>query len=79
VLITKAEFDCLTRDLHLDATSDGGYDPDVTLTASLGNGIVIVMEERGNDHYHLHETFPGCPYEVIVTSSLGGSDSVWLE
>ncbi len=71
VVITKAEFNCLSRELHLDVTSDGDYDPDVTLTASPGG----VMEER-SDHYHLHYFLPDCPYEVIVTSSLGGSASV---
>ncbi len=74
VVIIKAEFNCGSRDLHLDVTSDGDYDPDVTLTASPGG----VMEERSG-HYHLHYTLPDCPYEVIVTSSLGGSASVWLE
>jgi pilus assembly protein Flp/PilA len=71
VVITKAEFDCGSRELHLDATSDGDYDPDVTLTAAPGG----VMEAR-SDHYHLHYFLPDCPYEVIVTSSAGGSASV---
>jgi pilus assembly protein Flp/PilA len=71
VVITKAEFQCDLRELHLDATSNGDFDPDVTLTASPGG----VMEAR-SDHYHLHYFLPDCPYEVIVTSNAGGSTSV---
>jgi hypothetical protein len=55
----------------LKATSDGGYDPDVTLTANPGG----VMEQQG-DHYHIKFTLTGCPCTIIVTSSKGGWASV---
>jgi pilus assembly protein Flp/PilA len=71
VVITKAQYDPVTQMLHLDATSDGDYDPAVTLTASPGG----VMEER-SDHYHRAIFFASCPCEVTVNSSTGGSASV---
>ncbi|HSG15792.1 MAG TPA: hypothetical protein VLE70_05655 [Anaerolineae bacterium] len=69
VVITKAEYK--SQELHLDATSNGDYQPTVTLKASPGG----VMEERG-DHYHLDYSLPGCPCVVTVTSSAGGTASV---
>jgi pilus assembly protein Flp/PilA len=68
VVITRADY--TPGLLHLDATSDGVYDPSVTLTASPGG----VMEETAN-HYHLNISL-GCPCEVTVTSSAGGSATV---
>ena len=71
VVVTKAEYDSGEEELHLDVTSDGDYDPAVTLTASPGG----VMEER-SDHYHLEYPLTGCPCTVTVTSSSGGSATV---
>ena len=70
VVITKAEYDSGSQELHLDATSNGDYDPAVTLTVSPGG----VMEARSH-HYHRKYFLPGCPCEVTVTSSAGGSAS----
>jgi len=72
IFITRADYNSGSGDLHLDATSDGGYDPDVTLIATPGG----VMEERGGDHYHAQLTLSGCPCTVTVTSSQGGAASV---
>ncbi len=71
VVITRADYNAGNHELHLDATSDGGYNPAVTLTASPGG----VMEAK-SDHYHLKYTLTGCPCTVTVTSSGGGSASV---
>jgi pilus assembly protein Flp/PilA len=71
VVITRAGYNSGTQELHLDATSDGDYDPGVTLTASPGG----VMEAK-SDHYCLKPTLTGCPCTVTVTSSKGGSASV---
>ena len=71
VVITRAGYDAGDHKLHLDATSDGGYNPGVTLTASPGG----VMQAK-SDHYHLKYTLTGCPCTVTVTSSGGGSASV---
>jgi Flp pilus assembly pilin Flp len=71
VVITKADYDSLKQELHLDATSNGDFDPTVTLTASPGG----LMEER-SDHYHLTYSLPGCSCIVTVTSSAGGSASI---
>ena len=72
VVITRADYnDTEPPKLHIDATSDGDYHPDVTLTASPGG----VMDARAH-HYHLDFTLSGCPCEVTITSSEGGSASV---
>ena len=71
VVIITADYDSGTQMLHLDATSDGVYDPSVTLTASPGG----VMVQAGN-HYHLNYSLAGCPCAVTVTSSEGGSATV---
>lgn len=68
VAITLADYDSGLQMLHLDATSDGVYDPAVTLTASPGG----VMVQAGN-HYHLNYSLTGCPCSVTVTSSEGDS------
>jgi len=69
VVITRADY--ASSELHIDATSDGDYNPSVTLTASPGG----VMEARAH-HYHLRFALTGCPCTITVTSSLGGSASV---
>jgi pilus assembly protein Flp/PilA len=71
VEIYRADYDEDDEELHLDARSDGGYNPEVTLTAAPGG----VMQAR-SDHYHLRSELSGCPCTVTVTSSAGGSDSV---
>jgi len=71
VVITRATYDPDSQELHIDATSDGDYDPSVTLTVSPGG----LMEARSH-HYHLEYFLPGCPCEVTVTSSSGGSATV---
>lgn len=71
VVITRADYDSGSQTLHLDATSDGVYDPSVTLTASPGG----VMGQAGN-HYCLNYSLTGCPCAVTVTSSEGGSATV---
>ena len=71
VVITRADYDSGHERLHIDATSNGDYNPSVTLTASPGG----VMEARAH-HYHLDYALSGCPCTVTVTSSLGGSASV---
>jgi hypothetical protein len=70
-LITTADYDSGLQILHLDATSDGVYDPSVTVTASPGG----IMVQAGN-HYHLNYSLVGCPCAVTVTSSEGGSATV---
>jgi pilus assembly protein Flp/PilA len=69
--IITAVYNSGTQELHFDVTSDGDYDPAVTLTASPGG----VMEERSH-HYHLNISFSSCPCQVTVISSAGGSASV---
>ena len=71
VVITEAKYHSDTKVLHIDATSNGVYDPTTTLTVSPGG----VMVEKG-DHYHLEYSLPGCPCQVTVTSSAGGAASV---
>ena len=71
VVITRADYDSGSQTLHLDATSDGVYDPSVTLTASPGG----VMGQAGN-HYCLNYSLTGCPCAVTVTSSEGDSGTV---
>ena len=71
VAITRADYDSGLQMLHLDATSDGVYDPGVTLTASPGG----IMVQAGN-HYCLNYSLTGCPCAVTVTSSDGGSETV---
>jgi len=71
VAITRADYNSGLQTLHLDATSDGVYDPAVTLTASPGG----VMGQAGN-HYCLNYSLMGCPCLVTVTSSEGGSATV---
>ena len=69
VVITNAEYN--SGELHIDATSNGGYNPATILTATLGG----VMGEKGG-HYHLKYPLSGCSCEVTVTSSAGGVASV---
>jgi len=71
VAITLADYDSGLQTLHLDATSDGVYDPAVTLTASPG-GIMV----QAGSHYHLNYSLTGCPCLVTVTSSEGDSGTV---
>lgn len=71
VVITRSSYDSDDQELHLDATSDGDYNPDVSLTASPG-GVMGATPH----HYHLEYTLSGCPCTVTVTSSEGGSASV---
>jgi pilus assembly protein Flp/PilA len=74
VVIIRADYNSDKQELHIDATSNGDYYPDVTLTASPGG----VMEQRAH-HYHLIFTLTGCPCAVTVTSSAGGSATVIVE
>ena len=68
VVITRANYQSVKNELDLCATSDGGFDPGVTLTASPGG----VMTRQG-ETYHIRFTLPGeCPCTVTVTSSRGG-------
>ncbi len=71
VAITRADYDTGSQTLHLDATSDGVYDPSVTLTASPG-GVMV----QAGAHYCLNYSLTGCPCAVTVTSSEGGSATV---
>ncbi len=71
VVITKATYDSVKKELHLDATSDGSFQVGVVLTASPGG----TMEEK-SDHYHRKYGLTGCPCTVTVTSSKGGSAQV---
>jgi len=71
VVITQAVYDAGLQRLHLHANSDGGTDPSVILTASPG-GVMT----RYAVHYHRYVTLTGCPCEVTVTSSAGGSATV---
>ncbi len=72
VVISYAGYDSVLQRLHLHATSDGGSDPSVTMTASPG-GVMT----RYPVHYHIYvNELLGCPCEVIVTSSAGGSATV---
>lgn len=71
VVITKADYNSGDQKLKLRATSDGGADPGITLTASPG-GVM----ERESTYYKLEFNLSGCPCNVTVTSSGGGSDSV---
>jgi pilus assembly protein Flp/PilA len=71
VAIKNAEYITGSQELHIDALSNGDYSPAVTLTASPGG----VMEAKAH-HYHAQYFLPGCPCEVTVTSSVGGSISI---
>lgn len=72
VMITRADYDLGLHRLHLHATSDGGTDPGVTMTASPG-GVMT----RYAAHYHIYVNgLSGCPCDVTVTSSEGGSATV---
>jgi pilus assembly protein Flp/PilA len=71
VMITSAIYDSGSQTLHIHATSDGVYNPSVTLTASPGG----VMVQAGT-HYQLIYSLVGCPCAVTVTSSEGGSATV---
>lgn len=71
VAITKSTYNSSSHKLHLDATSDGSFNPSASLTASPGGAM-----ETKSDHYHLNYTLTGCPCTVTVTSSQGGSASV---
>jgi hypothetical protein len=70
IVITNAPYDSVTHELHLDAISNGGWDPGVTLVASPG-GIMV----RKTEHYHTLFILTGCPCTVTITSSGGGSAS----
>jgi hypothetical protein len=71
VVITQADYDSVPQMLSLYATSDGVYDPAVTMTASPG-GVMV----HDANQYHLNYYLPGCPCTVTVTSSKGGSATV---
>ncbi len=75
VVIFRVDYDINPDDvideLHLDAKSNGDYDPATTLTASPGG----VLEAREH-HYHLRLFSLKCPCKVTITSSAGGVD-VW--
>ena len=71
VAITRATYNSGKQKLHLDATSYGHWDAGVTLTASPG-GVMV----KAGDHYHLDYPLTGCPCQVTVTSSAGGSATV---
>jgi pilus assembly protein Flp/PilA len=70
IAITNISYNSLTHELHLDAISNGGWDPGVTLVASPG-GIMV----RKTEHYHALFILTGCPCTVTITSSGGGSSS----
>jgi hypothetical protein len=68
---TKVHYNRGLQEVHIDATYDGGYDPDVTLTASPGG----VMVPEG-DHYDIKFPLTGCPCTITIMSSKGESASV---
>lgn len=63
--------------VHIDATSDGGYDPGVTLTTSPG-GVMILGHTPPPDHYHIMFDVAACTGTVTISSSAGGSTTVSL-
>jgi hypothetical protein len=62
------------EEAHIDATYDGGYDPDVTLTTSPGG----VMVQEG-DHYDIKFPLSGCPCSITIMSSEGESTTVIVD
>ena len=70
VSITRADYSA--GNVHMDALSDGVYDPSVTLTTSPGG----VMTQAGG-HYHRNISVT-CPCTITVTSSAGGSSTVTI-
>ncbi len=68
---TKVHYNRGLQEVHIDATYDGAYDPDVTLTASPGG----VMLPEG-DHYDIKFTLAGCPCSITIMSSEGESTAV---
>jgi pilus assembly protein Flp/PilA len=74
VEIITADYNPTDKKIHLDATSNGDYDPDVIFTASPGG----VMGATAH-HFHLNIEPIVCPCDVTVTSSLGGSDTVHID
>ena len=74
-VITIAQVDYYNGStVHIDAQVDGSSDPNVTLTASPGGEMQIL-----DSHYHILFSLPGCPCEVTITSSTGGSTTVMVE
>lgn len=71
---TKVHYNPGLEEVHLDATYDGGYDPDVALTVSTGG----VMVQEG-DHYDIKFTLSGCPCTITILSSKGESTTVIIE
>ena len=76
VAIVMADYNPHNQHLQLRATSNGGYNPAATLTATPGG----TMNRWGVHGYQLNFflTQP-CPCTVTVTSSQGGSASVVVE
>jgi pilus assembly protein Flp/PilA len=76
VVVKIIDYNSTSGNLHIDATSDGDYNPDVTLTAHPGG----VMGATAH-HYHLAFTLEpdDCPCTVTVISSEGGSASVIVD
>lgn len=74
VVITRAQYIPSGPKVHLEATSDGGYNPDATLTASPGGMMIPVPEE--NLYRLTNVALSGCPCTITITSSAGGKATV---
>ena len=76
IVVTRSDFNSNNNHLQLEANLPGGYDPNVTLTASPGG--TMGGHPAGNpDRYRLFFTVPGtCPCEITITSSEGASTTI---
>ena len=70
ITIARAEYE-YGRNVDIDAQVNGGWDPDITLTASTGGGMQHV-----DNHYHIYFENPGCPCTIKLTTSTGSSTTV---
>ena len=70
VTITQTDY-YSGENVHIDTQSNGSADPSVTLTASPG-GVMEPVDLQ----YHIYFPLSGCPCEVTITSSEGGSATV---
>lgn len=76
IIISRSNFNSNNNNLQLEAMVSGGYDPDITLTASPG-GQMQPHPPGAPDHYRLYTTLPGtCPCDVTITASDGSSATI---
>ena len=78
VAILKAEHHGPSKQIRVQATSDGGYNPDAALTATVNGYTAVMTHQAGKDYYEVNIKgidIATCPCTVSVDSTLGGSAS----